>query len=144
MSQITVESSAVHNYLSHLQGAINRMAANSASSKTWCITLISAVVVFASDKEKPDAVWMATIPLLLFFILDSYYLGLERKFRTLYNNFVKKLYANNAVDADLFMMTPPSQPSTLMATLQAMTSISVWAFYVLTLLLMVILRSWLF
>lgn len=141
---ITFESPAVHNYLNSLQAVINRMAGNSAASKTWCITLISAVIVFATDKGKPDAIWMALIPIILFFVLDAYYLGLERKYRNIYNEFVNKLHANKVEEKDIFLMTPPATPNTITSTLRASTSISVWMFYVLIIVLLVILRGWLF
>jgi hypothetical protein len=142
--EITIESTAVHNYLNNLQAVINRMAANCASSKAWCITLISAVIVFATDKQKPDAIWISIIPIILFFVLDAYYLGLERKFRHIYNNFIKKLHSSHVEATDIFLMTPPKKPNTLVSTLQAGRSVSVWPFYALIMLLLVILRSWLF
>jgi hypothetical protein len=45
MKIVTFESPAVHSYLGILQNVIGRMAADSGSCKTWCITLVSAIIV---------------------------------------------------------------------------------------------------
>lgn len=76
-------------YISLLQDNINRMASNSSNCKTWLITLIAAI--FAISASKGDIVtyiWMAYIPTVLFFILDCFYLGMERRFRKIERRFV--------------------------------------------------------
>lgn len=143
MSQISSESTSVQTYINNLQAVINRMAANSASVKTWSITLISAVIVFASDKNHPDAIWIALIPLILCLFLDSYYLGLERTFRNLYNIFVEKLVSGNAEDKDLFSLTPVGY-SFYKFTGKAFLSISIWPFYGLILVMLAIFRTWIY
>lgn len=143
MAQISFDSTAVHAYINNLQAVINRMAANSASVKTWCITLVSAVIVFASDKNHPDAVWIATIPLVLCFFLDSYYLGLERVFRKVYDDFVAKLSGGMAESKDLFILKPTNY-SFWHFTFKSMFSFSIWPFYGLILVMLAVLRSWIF
>jgi hypothetical protein len=142
--EITIESTSVHRYLDSLQAAINRMAINSTSSKTWCITLVSAVIVFASDKTKPDSVWMALIPISLFFLLDAYYLGLERRYRDLYNDFARKLLSGKVMPQDMFVLTPNTKEKLFISVVKAMFSISVLPFYVLITIMLIILRSWIF
>ena len=95
MERIPYDSSSVQGYLGILQSVISRMSSNSAGCKTWCVTIISAMVVFILNKEKPNHIWIAMVPLFSFFILDSYYLGLERHFRHIYNTFIKKLHSDN-------------------------------------------------
>lgn len=53
MTNITYESPSVQSYLNILQSIINRMVANSSGCKTWCITLVSAVILIIADKGKP-------------------------------------------------------------------------------------------
>ena len=62
-----------------LQGIINRMASNSASCKTWTVTLVTAVLVLWGEKtvQLPNP-WISLIPVVLLHLLDCYYLGLER------------------------------------------------------------------
>jgi len=55
-------SQAVQAHLGITQSVIQRMAANSASCKTWCITLVSAILVIVADKGKPQYAFIALIP----------------------------------------------------------------------------------
>lgn len=106
--KVKPESSAVQSHLGILQDIITRMASNSSNCKNWCITLVSAILVIIADKNQPNYIWIALIPILLFFFLDSYYLGLERGFRTTYNHFVSKLHNSTATTQDLFVIRPPT------------------------------------
>ncbi len=65
------------------------MASNSSNCKTWLITLITAI--FAISASKGDMVmyiWMAYIPTALFFFIDCFYLGTERRFRRIEKRFI--------------------------------------------------------
>lgn len=144
MNNINFESSAVQSYLSNIQAVINRLAANCASSKTWCITLVSAIIVFATDKAKPDSIWMALIPISLFFLLDAFYLGLERRYRALYSGFVLKLHSGTVVLEDIFVLMPSAKEKEFISLAKATLSISVWPFYVLITIMLIIIHSWIF
>jgi hypothetical protein len=120
-------SQAVQSHLTILQSVIQRMANNSASSKAWCITLVSAILVIVADKGKPQYAWIAVIPTLLFFVLDAYYLALEKGFRNAYNSFIRKLHSEALSTADLFVVVP--QGSMLGHFVRSILSFSVWPFY---------------
>ncbi|MHB9146313.1 MAG: hypothetical protein ACYC5Y_13375 [Symbiobacteriia bacterium] len=107
---------------------IQRMASNSSSSKAWCITVVSAVLVVVADKSKPSYAWIAVIPTALFFTLDAYYLALERSFRKSYNTFVDKLHRGRVDPTDLYVVTPSG--SIGREFLKALQSFSVWPLYV--------------
>ena len=140
MSEIKYESASVQSYLGILQGVINRMAANSASCKTWCIALVSAIIVIIADKGNADYVLISVFPIVLFLFLDSYYLGLERGFVAQYNDFVKKIHDGTAKIDDLFIVTPKAGK---LATLKAIGSPAVWPFYGLLVAMLLIVRYWL-
>ena len=106
MKKMGVESGAVQSYLGILQNVINRMSSNSASCKSWCITIVSAIIVIVADKSKPELIWIAGVPILLFLFLDSYYLGLEKRFRSKYNEFIKKIHDESATTEDVFLINP--------------------------------------
>lgn len=145
MTIINHESSAVHTYINILQALINRMASNSAAAKTWCITLVSAIMVFASDNSLSDAVWIALIPVLLFLFLDAYYLGLERGFRLVYNEFIKKLHDGSAKSSDLYLFNlSPQSANIWLSTSKAILSTSVWPFYFFLILMLAIFKSWIY
>lgn len=138
MDNFSHDSLSVQAYLNILQQVVNRMAANSTACKTWCITLVSAVVVIIADKGKPDLVWVSFIPIVLFFFLDSYYLGLERQFRNLYENFINKLQkADSEIGREVFAINPNFG---LDDAAKAFFSISIWPFYLLQVLMLFIVR----
>ncbi len=143
MDKVTFESASVTSYLTIIQGVISRMATNSASCKTWCVTLVSAVIVIIADKGRPNYVWISVIPIVLFLVLDSYYLALERLFRALYNSFIRKLHAGTATVEDVFFLAPRSGvAATSKEIFLAMASIAVWPFYFLLAVMLVVVRAW--
>ena len=98
------ESDAVRTHLSILQAVIQRMAGNSASCKTWCITLVAAVLVLMTRTETVNYMPLAFIPAVLFLFLDTYYLALERAFRGSYDAFVGKLHKGEVALSDLYVV----------------------------------------
>jgi len=133
---IECESPAVHSYLNSLQSVISRMASNSATCKSWCITLVFAIVVALIDKNKAHLVLIAILPTALFSILDCYYLSLEKAFRDKYNNFIKKLHAGNVGRSDLFIISPETTIGYRQLR-KSLKSISIYPFY-LTVTIMII------
>ena len=85
-------SLAVQKHLEIVQGVILRTAENSRSCKIWCVTLVAATLVLVARTGEPRHALIALIPTLLFLILDTYYLALERAFRNSYDAFVEKVY----------------------------------------------------
>jgi hypothetical protein len=143
MNKVSFDSPSVPSYLTILQTVIGRMATNSTSCKTWCVTLVSAVVVIIADKGKPNYVWISVIPIVLFLLLDAYYLSLERQFREVYNEFIRKLHFDNATVEDVFFVAPQSGVSaTSLSIIKASGSISVWPFYTLLTLMLLVVRMW--
>ena len=66
-----------------IQDIIKRMAFNSFMIKGWAITLV-VVTLLLKGTEKYQ-VWIAFIPLLVFWFLDAYFLRQERMYRILYD-----------------------------------------------------------
>lgn len=64
-----------------IQDIIKRMAFNSFLIKGWTITLIAAALLLRGSKYQ---VFIAYIPLLIFWFLDAYFLWQERLYRRLY------------------------------------------------------------
>ena len=132
-------SQAVQSHLSILQSVMQRMASNSSSSKAWCITLVSAILVIVADgKGNSNHALIAIIPTFLFLILDAYYLGLEKGFRNSYNEFIGKLHRDEIDSTDLFAVVSKGSPTKLF--FKSLISFSVWPFY-LTLFFMIYLAK---
>lgn len=128
-------SPSVQTHLGIIQGVIERMAGNSNSCKTWCITIVSAILVVIADKDKPHLAFLAAPPVVIFGILDVYYLALENGFRNSYNTFIDKLHAGKLLASDMYSMRPSGK---YMA--KALWSFSIWGFYVA--LLGIIVLAW--
>ena len=128
-----LESPAVQSHISMLQGIINRMAGNSANCKNWTITLVAAMLVLLVDKEMqlPNA-WLCLIPVGLFYLLDCYYLGLERVMIKSQKNFLDKLSKDeNYVDQIYRVGALGGRYTQLSNTIKAMCSPSTTPFYLI-------------
>lgn len=132
-------SPSIQTHLGILQGIVLRMATNSTSCKTWCITIVSAILVIVADKGKPDSAWIALFPAILFAGLDAYYLALEKGFRNSYNQFIEKLHTGQLTTEDLYSVTPTG--SSLDLQVAALKSFSVWGFYLPLVALVAIARK---
>lgn len=123
------ESGSVQNYLNILQSVISRMASNSSNCKTWCVTLVSALLVVVVDKGKIDYAWIVLIPVLLFGFLDAYYLGQERAFRHTYTDFVSRMHAGAASTSEVYKVLPPKGFNVVRATFDSLSSFAIYPFY---------------
>ena len=100
------ESPGVQAHLTIMQGVIQRMAENSRSCKVWCVTLVSAILMLVAQTGDPRHALIALAPTALFFVLDAYYLALERGFRNSYNAFVLNIHGGEASTSDLYSVLP--------------------------------------
>ena len=73
-------------HLGYIQNVITRMGQNSFQAKGWCITIDSALIAFdLANKDTDVAIIISLVVTALFCLLDTYYLYLERGYRSLYN-----------------------------------------------------------
>ena len=80
-------------HLQMIEAVIDRMAANSLRMKEWFVTVGSAIVGFAVTKGNLTLALVALGPLVLFWVLDAFYLYQERLFRFQWRQ--KKVSANS-------------------------------------------------
>ena len=89
-------------HLELIQNVISRMAGNLFYLKGWTITLVTALFALATTKgANPLYPIIAFLPVCVFWILDGYFLSLERSFRALYDEVRKR----DPTDID-FSMNP--------------------------------------
>lgn len=86
-------------HLDFLQLVITRMNVNSFLLKAWAVTLVSALFAFATKDTNINYVLITYISTPVFWLLDGYYLSLERQYRVLYDKVRKKEEAD--IDFDL-------------------------------------------
>jgi hypothetical protein len=79
-------------HLNMIQGAISRMSGFSASAKNFCITVSAAIIAVAFQKPVPWLGGAALMVLVLFCLMDAYYLSLERRYRAHYEDVASRDY----------------------------------------------------
>jgi hypothetical protein len=72
-------------HLEMIQGVIARMASNSASLKTWTVTLLAGIFALSAKDADRRFLIVALAPAIGFWALDAYFLTQERRFRHLYD-----------------------------------------------------------
>ncbi len=78
-------------HLEFIQNIVSRMAGNLFFLRGWTITLITALLALFIKSDSPNyAIYFLLALVLVFWILDGYFLSQERMFRDLYNH-VRKL-----------------------------------------------------
>lgn len=85
-------------HLEMIQAIIARMAQNSFMIKGWALTLVVAMFAFV-PKTAGLFVPIVLVPILIFALLDAYYLQLERRYRKLYD--IVRDKAEDEVDFEL-------------------------------------------
>ena len=78
-----MENKAKH--LEMIQGVINRLSTNSFLLKGWSVVLVSALFALSSAGPNRAFIFLAYIPVIIFWGLDGYFLSEERKYRKLYD-----------------------------------------------------------
>ena len=95
------DSPATTAHIALLQGSITRLANNSASSKTWCLTLVAALLSLAGAAHAPQMIHATLVPILIFGFVDIMYLATEVAYRNLYTRVVQSIrdgaYTKSAV-----------------------------------------------
>ena len=133
VTKITMETDQhFHKHLDILQGIISRMAANSASCKNYCITLVTALLALAFSQKANTVtfLYLTFVPTTLFLFLDAYYLSLERYFKKEYKGIVEKWQRGEIEQKDLFAVNPsPVGAWRFLETIKAFGSYSIYLFY---------------
>ncbi|TPA08282.1 hypothetical protein DXE05_24295 [Vibrio parahaemolyticus] len=78
-------------HLQNIQSNINRLATISFAIKGWSVTLVSAMFALSAQNSNLSFALVAYFPAIMFWLLDSYFLGMERRFVEMYNQAAKGL-----------------------------------------------------
>ena len=158
MEKFNFDKEDCRHYIDLLQTNINRMAANSANCKTWLTGIITALIalgvkfspdkstpcIFLPDKfpsEKISCIFLiAIVPLILFYFLDSFYLGLEKRFILLEKKFIGLLKSNMDFDKDIYVLSPRDMGSDFEYIWKGMRSHSTWPFYSILFVMLIVLH----
>ena len=101
------EDTVISAHVNLLQGIVTRLSNNSVSCKTWCLTLVSAVVGLAGAVHAPQIAVFTLVPIAIFFYMDVCYLAQEKAYRRLYNSVVLKFRARTYRLDDAYEASAP-------------------------------------
>lgn len=73
-------------HLQMIQDIIKRMGQNSFQIKGWAVGIMVAIFSFAGSQSDRRSILFTVIPLIVLWLLDTYYLLLEKKFRLLFDD----------------------------------------------------------
>jgi hypothetical protein len=112
-------------HLDMIQGVVNRLANDSFMLKGWSVMIVAALLALsAATREKIALMLIAFIPLVVFWILDGYFLWQERLFREIYNHVIKK--DEKEID---FVMNPGDFSAGRNTWIRSIFSITLLVFY---------------
>ncbi len=111
------------------------MSSNSFTLKGWSITLVAAIFALSiQDVNKDYFILLVYIPIVMFWILDSYYLMKERGYRELYDQ-IRKL-DNDDIDFNL-----STEKSGFCDYLMSLLSVGEMLFYAPLIIIVIIIIS---
>lgn len=123
-------------HLEFIQNAINRMAGNLFFLKGWAVTLIAGLFALSAKDSNTNYVLVAYFPVIIFWLLDGYFLSQERKFRNLYSD-VAKL---NEKDIDFSMDTDKYKIYLKNSWISSIFSSTIFLFYLSLILAMTFIK----
>ena len=88
-------------HLEMIESIIERMSSNSFQLKGWAVTLVSIIGALAARETDKRFFLLSFIPLIAFWLIDSYYLQYERKYKELY----KRVRVKKEEEIDFDMTT---------------------------------------
>jgi len=110
----------VHKSMDLLQANLARMCRLSNTCKAWCITLASAVLLFAIKEQQRDMLVVLLLPVGLFYVLDAYYLSVEREFQALGRALAEKVRSETVQLRDVFAISTSKGWARLLLLAKAM------------------------
>jgi hypothetical protein len=123
-------------HLGFIQGVINRMGNNSFLVKGWTVALVAAIFALASKDSKSSFVYVALLPIIVFWLLDSYYLREEKLFRKLYEG-----VAAGTIKSENFTMKTTGFDHEVPALMRTAVTRTVFPFYLLIILILAIVAA---
>ncbi|WP_238881607.1 hypothetical protein [Clostridium sp. YIM B02551] len=120
-------------HLELIQGIISRMANNSFLLKGWAITLVAAMFALAAKDSNNKYIILTYFPVLMFWILDSYFLSQETYFRKYYEEVRNK----NEDDID-FSMKSQKIKWNIIEWAKACVSLTIGIFYGTIIILLIV------
>jgi len=138
-----IELGITQTHINTLQNIIARLSNYSMNCKTWAVTIVAALCVVIFDPQKINYFHVIFAPILLFWLFDCYYLGLEKTFRNIYDDFLKKLNneQTNICDDMFISLRGKRFVNFFKATISPSTTLLYFALALVVFLLYLVLKS---
>ena len=120
-------------YLQMIQEPICRMSTTSAIFKGFAATIVAGISALAYSDVNSLVLILSFVPVILFLLLDIYYLKIEKRFRYLYEQ-VRK----NEKDVDFSMSVVVSNKEAKSRLIDCLKSPSIWMFYPIMISILVV------
>lgn len=111
-------------HLGFIQAVITRMGTNSFLLKGWSVTLVAAMFALAPREADKHFLLLAYFPIIVFWVLDGFFLHQEKLFRKLYEE-----VANGVVSSKVFTMDTSVVCGEVPNELCTMFSKTIWPFH---------------
>jgi len=112
-------------YLQMIQEPIGRMSTTSAIFKGFSATIVAGIVTISYKDVNDVILTLSFVPVFLFFLLDIYYLQLEKLYRYLYE---QVRIGNHPVDYSIVLLKDRKCEAKA-CFWQCIASPSIWPFY---------------
>ena len=122
-----------------IEAIIERRAKNSFQLKGWSMTLIALVGAISAQGSDKRFILLAFIPILGFWILDSFYLQQERKYKQLYKNVAEQDESQIDFNLDADKATGTAEEMARLCFCKCLFSITELCFYPLIAVALIIL-----
>ena len=122
-----------------IEAIIERMAKNSFQLTGWSMTLIALVGAISAQGSDKRFILLAFIPILGFWILDSFYLQQERKYKQLYKNVAEQDESQIDFNLDADKATGTAEEMARLCFCKCLFSITELCFYPLIAVALIIL-----
>ena len=134
-------------HLELIESIIERMAKNCFQLKAWSMTLVTVVGALSSKESDKRFILLAFIPIIVFWLLDAYYLQQERRYKALYRIVCQKKEADIDFNLNTRGIKYTEYESKRICFFYCLISTSVSLFYgvltfTLILLVLVIFKGW--
>lgn len=116
-----------------IQEPIYRMSTISAIFKGFAATIVAGIATLSYNEVNTWVLGLSFVPVILFALLDIYYLRLEKQYRFLYEQ-----VRNDTHEIDFSMELPKDNKAAESRIWDCLKSPSIWLFYPIMLAILII------
>lgn len=118
-------------HLEMIEGVIERLGNNSFKLKSWSVTLVTIVGALAVQGSDKRFFLLAFVPLLAFWLLDAFYLQMERKYQVLFKNVAAKQEDQIDFNMDTSKIICTGEEAERLCFFRCLFSRTEWPFYLI-------------